>query len=142
MAVNLSRKEGIASCMRQVGIRGWFEPCEFAFADAICSDEWLMSFVRTPHRGRVRPMRRASQIWSAESARQVPSKLKEALLARADVLVPVLNPSLQSALATLGGAKNLTPSELFALNSVIGRGSIQKEFDIEAFYARVDEIDR
>jgi hypothetical protein len=140
MAIDLWREKCIESCDRKTTLRGWIVTGESRL-DYITFNEWTRSFVCHIHRRRVRPMSRASQIWSAESARQVTSKLKETLLARADILSTVLNPSLRSALAMLGGAKNLTSSELLALNSVIGRGSIQKEFDIEAFYARLDETD-
>ena len=140
MAIDLWREKNMESCGRGAIMHRWTASREFALDDIVCN-EWTKSVVAHIRPRRVRPLQRLSQTWSAESAHQVVSKLKEELLAIADVLTPALNPSLQSALSSLDETKKLTPSELIALNSVIGRASIQNEFDIEALYAREDEID-
>jgi len=140
MAIDLWTEKCTESYDRKITPHAWASIGECEVYEIMCN-EWTKSFAHHIRRGNVRPMSRVPQKRSLKSARQVASKIRELLLARADVFVPVLNPSLQSALEMLGGVKNLTSPELFALNSLIGRGSIEKEFDIEEFYAELDETD-
>jgi len=135
-------REGIERHEIRIVDRGWDVP-EVSTPDDIICGEWAIRFACDFDRLRVGLVSPDFSLWTHEEMlRKLALKLSKEISARASVFTPILNPILQSALATLSKADNLTASELIALNNVIGSASIQNRFDIETFYVNEDEVSR
>ena len=142
MAPELACRKGIVYHERRAIERGWDIPETSTLEDVIfggCASDFVCDFSQA----RVGWISPDFSLWTQRGTlRKLVLELSKEVAARANIPTPVLNPALQSALATLSKANDLTASELVALNDAIGGASIQNKFDIEAFYAKEDELSR
>jgi len=141
MAVHWECIEGAERRQRLRTVHGWVASEVFRREDIVCGER-AIKFVPDILKARIRAIPQDFFVNIQDLVREMAPKLVEDIVARVSAFVPNLNPSLRSALLTLKTVDNLTASELIALNSVIGGASIRNEFDIEAFYAREDEVSR
>lgn len=141
MIKNLWQQKCTESHTRQEHGFDWDRPRKSIVIRSICNrSPRVLSYHARRQIGRLIP--RAGGVLTEESARHLFLTSREELLDKLRNVTPVVNPYLRTALARLNQATRLTPSELAALSSVIGRSSIKNELDIESFYANEDEIDR